>query len=276
MRDNTLGSALTDPSVPRPDPYRWTAIVLAFFFVFTLPAIVAVLALVRPLPPGSQWAAAAAELGVDPYVILLGESTYRETCALCHGPTAAGVLRLGKPLRNSAFVQQHTDAQLLDVIASGRPPSEPDNTTGVLMPARGGQGLSDDELDAVVKYLRAIQDRSKPPVSVEAWVIDRTVATDGPPLLGAGGIGHDLFVASCSACHGSKAEGLDGLGKPLDKSRFIDSKTDEELVKFVKAGRPIWDDENTTGLDMPSKGGNPTLTDAQIADIVKYIRSLHK
>ena len=33
---------------------------------------------------------------------------------------------------------------------------------------------------------------------------------------------------------------------------------------------------NTTGVGMPSKGGNPALTDEDLYDIVAYIRTLQK
>jgi disulfide bond formation protein DsbB len=199
---------------------------------------------------------------------------------LCHGPTAEGVARLGKPLRNIAYVQQHTDEELKHLIASGRLPSDPENTTGAVMPARGGRGIGDERLSQVVTYLRALQDPSRPTVSIDDWIIATSSESGGATVAGlvgsTAGVGHDLFVASCSACHGPSGQGMEGLGKPLNSSPFVESKTDEELMSFVKAGRPIWDAENTTGLDMPSKGGNPALTDAQLSDIVKDIRSLHE
>lgn len=69
---------------------------------------------------------------------------------------------------------------------------------------------------------------------------------------------------------------MEGLGKPLKASDFIASKSDAELLTFVKSGRPVWDAENTTGIDMPPKGGNPALTDDQIADIITFIRTLQQ
>ena len=90
------------------------------------------------------------------------------------------------------------------------------------------------------------------------------------------GVGHDAFVASCSACHGAAGEGVAGLGKALAGSPFVREKTDAELMTFVKTGRPIWDPENTTGIDMPAKGGNPALTDDDLFAIVAYIRSLNQ
>ncbi|NOZ28159.1 MAG: cytochrome c [Chloroflexi bacterium] len=88
--------------------------------------------------------------------------------------------------------------------------------------------------------------------------------------------GKKLFEQSCSACHGPDAKGLPGLGKDLTTSEFVKGMTDEELLGFIKKGRPASDPENTTGVDMPPKGGNPALTDEQIQVIIGYIRSLQE
>jgi disulfide bond formation protein DsbB len=62
----------------------------------------------------------------------------------------------------------------------------------------------------------------------------------------------------------------------MTTSQFIASKSDPELLDFVKQGRPVTDPLNTTGVPMPAKGGNPALTDEQLFDIIAYIRTLHK
>lgn len=257
------------------DPFLWQVIGLVIVFSVSLPTIIALTLAIEPDPPAvtpHPWAEVAMRIDADPDQILLGESTYINGCALCHGPNADGVARLGKPLRNSAYVQEHSDQELFQLIATGRPPADPENTTGAMMPARANQNLSNERLRAVITFLRAIQEPGVATASIEDWIID----TGGAQLAGVmGGVGHDLFISSCSACHGSTGEGMEGLGKPLADSPFIEAKTDKELITFIKMGRPIWDAENTTGVDMPPKGGNPALSEEQLSDIVKYIRTLH-
>lgn len=85
--------------------------------------------------------------------------------------------------------------------------------------------------------------------------------------------GQELF-ALCAACHGPDARGIPNLGKDLVDSEFVAGLSDEELLTFIKTGRPLWDPLNTTGIDMPPKGGNPALTDNDILAIIAYIRSL--
>lgn len=86
--------------------------------------------------------------------------------------------------------------------------------------------------------------------------------------------GEELF-ALCAACHGADARGLPNLGKDLVTSEFVHSLTDDELLDFIKTGRPMWDPLNTSGIDMPPRGGNPALTDEQITSLIAYIRTLH-
>ena len=70
--------------------------------------------------------------------------------------------------------------------------------------------------------------------------------------------------------------GVEGLGKPFTTSEFLLTVSDQELLDFIKTGRPISHPDNTTGVDMPPKGGNPALTDEQLTDIIAYIRTLHE
>lgn len=263
-----------------PDPYRLRAMWVPGLFAFTLILCVGVsVGSVERMTPEDPWAAAAAELGVEPVRLGQGAAVYRNTCAVCHGPDGEGLPNLGKPLRNSEYVQSHSDDELFALVANGRQPSDPENTSGVLMPPRGARGLDDDRVHAVVAYMRAMQDTSKPFASVDAWSkpIFETALADGTEAVGAAvnAVGRDLFIASCSSCHGPRGEGMEGLGKPLAGSEFVQSKNDKELSTFIKMGRPVWDPDNTTGLDMPPKGGNPAITDDQIADIITYIRSLN-
>ena len=87
--------------------------------------------------------------------------------------------------------------------------------------------------------------------------------------------GKEAFV-TCAGCHGPEAKGIEGLGKDMTTSVFIKGQTDEQLLAFVKVGRPASDPANTVGVDMPPKGGNPAMTDQQIMDVIAYIRSLQQ
>jgi len=87
--------------------------------------------------------------------------------------------------------------------------------------------------------------------------------------------GQKLYMATCSACHGPAGEGVQGLGKDMTTSEFIAGLSDAELIDFIKTGRDTNDPLNTTGVAMLPNGGNPSMTDEQLVDIVAYIRSIH-
>ncbi len=100
-------------------------------------------------------------------------------------------------------------------------------------------------------------------------------ATEVPPTpAGDAAHGEELYSQTCVACHGPGGEGVEGLGKPFTTSEFIGSSSDADLLAFIKVGRPVGDSANTTGVDMPPKGGNPAFSDEDITDIIAYMRSL--
>ncbi|MEZ4668945.1 MAG: cytochrome c [Anaerolineae bacterium] len=112
-------------------------------------------------------------------------------------------------------------------------------------------------------------------VSSEPTNAPQTVAQAQPPDPARVNAGANIFSGTCTACHGFNAMGIPGLGKTLIGSEFVNSKTDDELVAFLEVGRQVTDPLNTTGVMMPPKGGNPTLSNDQLMDVVLYIRSLN-
>jgi cytochrome c oxidase subunit 3 len=97
---------------------------------------------------------------------------------------------------------------------------------------------------------------------------------EGPVEIAAGNPanGKTLFGAGCAACHGRGAEGMKGLGPSLRDNVFVGGLDDVGFVEFLKVGRPMDDPRNTTGILMPPKGGNPLLSDQDLADIVAHVR----
>ena len=88
--------------------------------------------------------------------------------------------------------------------------------------------------------------------------------------------GKTVYMNTCSACHGANAKGVPSLGKDLTTSTFAKGMNDDQLLDFLKKGRPTSDPANTTKVDMPPKGGNPALTDQDLTDLIAYIRTLNK
>lgn len=126
-------------------------------------------------------------------------------------------------------------------------------------------------LAAILAACGGSNDQSAPTTAVPATQQPSTAAlAPGDPVKGK-----EAFV-TCSGCHGPDGKGLPNLGKDMTSSEFIKSQSDEQLLAFLKVGRPASDPANTVGVDMPPKGGNPALTDQQLMDIIAYIRTLQK
>ena len=86
-----------------------------------------------------------------------GEKLYNSNCALCHGMGGVGKPALGKDLRDNEFLAGMTDDEVVQFLVEGRRADHPLNEKGVDMPPKGGNpGLTDEDLRAIVTYLRSL------------------------------------------------------------------------------------------------------------------------
>jgi cytochrome c oxidase subunit 3 len=106
-----------------------------------------------------------------------------------------------------------------------------------------------------------------------AWLAESAEGAEAarPPDIDQG---REFWTATCRSCHGAAGEGVAGQGKDLRASEFVTGMTDEELVEFLSVGRVASDPLNTTGVEMPPRGGNPMFSDADLLDIVVFVRTL--
>jgi mono/diheme cytochrome c family protein len=244
---------------------------------------------------------------LDPHTVARGQRLYTAACVACHAPDGRGVPNMGKDLVGGRYAVQSRDADLLAMIAAGRDVSDPRNTTKMPMPARGGRAdYSDANLADVVAYIRYLQDPrrvtgelpevevavldspaedEKPVASVPTQSVTNPatpVSTENTPIPLAVQLDPEVVkrgkrvYSSCMTCHGAKGTGVAKMGADLVHSKFVSSKSDEELVAFVKQGRQPGDPQSVMNLSMPAKGGNPALKDNQIQDVIVYIRSLQQ
>lgn len=209
-----------------------------------------------------------------------GRDLFVTTCAWCHGEDAKGKPGMGMDLVQSDFVAGKSDPQLVDFLSEGRPDAKP-----MAMPPKGGQpDLKDSDLAAIATYVRGLQDPRRMPV-LPAMVINKapsaeqlaaaTAAAGGDAeLAGYIASGNKLFHQSCVACHGKEGVGIAGNGKALAKNEFVTSLNDDALLEFIQKGRSPSDPKNTTGIQMPPKGGNPALSEDDLLDIIAYLRTL--
>jgi mono/diheme cytochrome c family protein len=209
-----------------------------------------------------------------------GREIFSGVCAACHGADAKGMPGLGRNLVESDFVARLGDEALKDFIVAGRPEAKP-----IAMPPRAGRDdLTDDDLRKVVVYVRGMQDPRRMP-ELPAFVMNKepSEAQKTSALAAAGGdaelagyiaSGNKLFHSLCVACHGQGGVGITGNGKALVQNEFIQSLDDDKLLAFIQQGRGPTDAKNTTGIQMPPKGGNPALSEDDILDVISYLRTL--
>lgn len=224
---------------------------------------------------------------LDASAFAAGKQLFSATCAACHGPSGLGVRGLGKSIATSRWVRDQSDSALLAFLHRGRDVNDPLNTTKVPMPPKGGNpGFTDENLAQLVCFVRGMQDpRRVPAVLPEVHVavampVPTGAAAELPGIEDAeyeadairDGLRH--YAASCVSCHGADARGIVKLGKDLVASDFVRKQEDEQLLAFLKAGRPASDPLNTTKVDMPPKGGNPALDDDKLGSIIAYLRYL--
>jgi len=182
-----------------------------------------------------------------------GSSLYEKNCVVCHGDSGRG--GVGVPLGLPSFLKSVDDDYLHKTIRMGRP--------GRVMPAFSK--LNDEEVDAIVIYIRGFADVPTPKFSHE-------------PVVGDVEKGGDLFKQHCTVCHGDNAEGGHGTGvtfsRPrdlpiiapaLNNSGFLASASDAMIKKTLMEGR-----EGTPMTSFSKQG----FSDQDINDVVSYIRSL--
>lgn len=77
-----------------------------------------------------------------------------------------------------------------------------------------------------------------------------------------------LFTRSCEGCHRPTATGYNYM-----RASYIGSKSDAELVAYIKVGRDVKSSENFSGLAMPAYGGQLLLTDEQLLALARHVKA---
>ena len=172
-----------------------------------------------------------------------GAANYARYCATCHGPQGNGYVADNAPsLRSPTFLATATDAFLEAAILRGRPGT----AMGGYARSSGGP-LGPAEAKEVIAFLRA----GGPP---RVELSQRAPAGDAA----AGKVVYDAF---CLRCHGSKVQRISAIH--LANPVLLETASDAFLRHAIEVGRP------PTSM-VPWKGA---LTDKQIDDVLRYIRS---
>jgi len=201
-----------------------------------------------------------------------GATIFANTCFTCHGENGKGTTR-APAINDPARLKEFDDVWYRNTISHGRPakgmptwgtvlsPMQINDLVALLAAWRQGQTITPstvsttkqlsnalfalrqfDSLDAVfylsaassqadaakAKEVRAVLDLIKANHLFEAE--SRLIA-----LLPPTEMGKELYESNCAPCHASDGSG--GLGKKLQNNKFVQSKSDKELVAFILTGR---------------------------------------
>ena len=184
-----------------------------------------------------------------------GETLYAAYCSACHGRDGVGAIvrdplaaqLIDRPrelitpsLRNVDTLGVSSDAYLREIIASGRP--------GTSMPTWTTEGLTGDEIDLLVGFIRHWEPREADTSMISA-------------TRGDARYGRPLFRANCAGCHGAGGRGGQ-IGISLRSPTFLAIASDEFLTETILHGRA-----NTA---MPSWR---QFDNREMSDLLAYIRS---
>jgi disulfide bond formation protein DsbB len=103
--------------------------------------------------------------------------------------------------------------------------------------------------------------------------VDALIHEQFEGLVGDSENGKTKFTGTCAGCHGMDGHGMPGLGQNLTDPA-IQELPDEVILQKIVKGVPKGTPENKTGVDMPPKGNNPSLSDQDLVDILAYLRTL--
>lgn len=194
-----------------------------------------------------------------PKVEQSGEEVFNAVCTSCHTSGALGAPKLNNKGDWASRLGQGFEKLTANAINGIR-----------AMPARGGNpDLTDTEMARAVAYMansagakfvapEAAPGAAAAPAPAEAaapaGATDKTAAASDPTK------GKGVYEASCSACHGAGVAGAPKLGDKAAWAPRIKSGNDALYGSAIK-GKGA----------MPAKGGNASLSDADVKAAVDYI-----
>ena len=107
--------------------------------------------------PAAPQAKPAAPAAVTPAAIAAGDSIFHKTgnCYACHSATATGTVGLGPNLTDAEWI--HGDGSFDMIVATVTTGIAKEvSKSGVVMPAKGGSTITDDQVKQVAAYIYSL------------------------------------------------------------------------------------------------------------------------
>lgn len=229
-----------------------------------------------------------------------GAAIYAQTCFICHGKNGQGT-GYAPALNDPERLSRLSDTWYRNTIAHGRPakgmptwgtvlsPAQINDLVALLAAWREGDTVAAsiplaryvsnalfairefDRRDAEFYLNAALTQAGSSQAEVIREVIElvkdnhlfeaeATLTTLLPPEE----MGQALYETNCAPCHG--ADGAGGLGPRLRPSTYVQTKSDEELITFMLAGR------KGTAMD----GFEGILTEEELRNVTILLRTWQK
>lgn len=212
----------------------------------------------------------------------------------CHGEAAEGGLFFDEPMFGTATAPDLTRVaetlsveELVGVIRYG---VRPDGSSVFAMPSLQFYHLADEDIGAIVAFLRSLPPTGGPETSVELGPLGRTLFALGEiepmaaridaqaPRLDPGdgsdpmAIGEYLAVTACAECHGTDLAGQEHPGGNTPNLAIAAAYSPDEFKTLLRTGEPRDGRELRLMNDMSRKRFRH-LTDAEIEAMYTYLSS---
>ena len=175
-----------------------------------------------------------------------GEEIVKAVCAACHQAGVANAPKLGDKAQWAPRLKQGLNALVASVVKG----------KGAMPPKAGDASLTDEEIArAVVVMANQAGAKLKAPAAAKPAAQKQAAAADGKAV----------YDQTCVACHAQSVAGSPKLGDKAAWAPRIKTGMDA-LVQSALKGKGA----------MPPKGGNTSLSDAQIRAAVEFMVSQSK
>jgi cytochrome c5 len=206
-----------------------------------------------------------------PHGSLSGEKVFAQVCKTCHETGLAGAPKAGDKAAWGPRIAEGEKTLVQHAIGGYQ------GKTGVMPPRGGSTDLTDDEVHRAVVYLANLAGAGwkepAPTATASAAPATAASAAEAPPstasattTASAGAAnGKAVYDETCHVCH---ATGLAGSPKFGDKAAW---------APRIATGIDALHKAAINGLNaMPPRGGNASLSDAQVKAAVDYMVSAAK
>jgi mono/diheme cytochrome c family protein len=213
-------------------------------------------------------------------------------CVGCHGPALEGRVFIDEPLLArivapdlTLMAREHSDAELERVIRRG---VRRDGRSVWVMPSPMFYHLTDEDLGAIIAYIRSVAPSDGPPTEVRLRVLGRLGLVSGkfPPLVDeidhaaprftpdredALSLGRYLTLTVCAECHGADLRGAQDGGAP--SLSIAAAFSPEAFARLMREGIELGDRELGM-MGGVARDRFAHFTDGEVDALHTYLRTL--